>query len=158
MTFLCFDIYEDLAEGASFSHVFKESLIILLGLIGILILWKKYFFIKRQKFSLKTDLDKVNNDLISYKEQTKSLTLKIGEKIDQQLKQWNLTNSEQDVALLLLKGLAVKDIAELRNSSEKTVRHHCAAIYQKAKLANRNELFSFFLDDIFIHHESILES
>jgi len=154
MAFLFFDIYEDLNEGASFSHVIKESTIILLGLIGLLILWKKYFFIKRQKSSLRIDLEKAKQDLSTYKEQTKSLTLKISEKIDQQLEEWRLTNSEKDVALLLLKGLSAKEIAVLRESSEKTVRHHCAAIYQKANLANRNELFSFFLDDIFIHHES----
>ncbi|NUM89281.1 MAG: response regulator transcription factor, partial [Bdellovibrionales bacterium] len=70
--------------------------------------------------------------------------------IDQQLKRWGLTEAEKDVAFLLLKGLSFKEIAEARNTSEKTARAQSAAIYAKAGLAGRSELAAFFLEDLLV--------
>ncbi len=71
------------------------------------------------------------------------------EAINQQFKIWGLTDSEADVALLLVKGLSMKEIAAARGTSEATVRQQSSAIYQKSNLDNRNQLTSYFLEDLF---------
>jgi DNA-binding CsgD family transcriptional regulator len=69
--------------------------------------------------------------------------------IREQFEAWRLTASESDIALLMLKGLSHKEIGQLRNSSEATVRQQATAIYGKSGLASRAELAAFFLEDIF---------
>ena len=61
-----------------------------------------------------------------------------------------MTVAEQDVALLLLKGLSVKEIAVIRKTAEKTVRHQAAAIYSKAGVEGRSDLSAFFLEDLLL--------
>jgi len=54
------------------------------------------------------------------------------------------------VALFLIKGISLKEVAELRGTSEKTVRHQASTIYAKAALNNRAELSAFFLEDLLL--------
>lgn len=68
--------------------------------------------------------------------------------IDRQFERWQLTPAEQEVALLLLKGLSTKEIATLRDTSDRTVRQQARAVYQKGGLAGRAELAAFFLEDL----------
>ncbi|EQC46578.1 LuxR C-terminal-related transcriptional regulator [Bacteriovorax sp. Seq25_V] len=147
---LFLDIYEDFSEGAPLSHVTKEAAIMLLGLVGIFMLWKSYFSIKLQNESQKHDIVKLKNDLQSYKLRTQDLSEGLSGMINQQLIDWNLTESEKDIALLLLKGLSLREIAEIRNSSEKTIKQHASNLYAKANLNGRAELSAFFLEDLLI--------
>ena len=70
--------------------------------------------------------------------------------IDTQLARWSLSSSEKEVALLILKGLSLKEIAALRNTAEKTVRAQSVSIYSKSGLAGRSELAAFFLEDLLV--------
>ena len=70
--------------------------------------------------------------------------------IQDQFGGWKLTPAEKDVGLLLLKGLSYKDIAEVRQTSEKTVRQQASVIYQKSLLPGCVELSAYFLDDFLI--------
>jgi DNA-binding NarL/FixJ family response regulator len=70
--------------------------------------------------------------------------------IDEQLSKWGLTAAEKEVAFLLLKGLSSKEIATVRNTTEKTVRVQSTAIYLKSGLASRSELSAFFLEDLLV--------
>ena len=65
-----------------------------------------------------------------------------------QLSSWKLTVAEKEVAFLLLKGMSLKEIAEIRKTAEKTARAHSMAIYAKAGLSGRSELSAFFLEDL----------
>jgi DNA-binding NarL/FixJ family response regulator len=56
------------------------------------------------------------------------------------------------VALLLLKGLSFKEIAQVRNASERTVRQQALAVYAKSGLGGRAELAAFFLEDLLVSH------
>lgn len=69
--------------------------------------------------------------------------------VNNQFTRWGLTESEQDVAILLVQGLSMKEIAESRASRETTVRQQAAAVYRKANLNGRKELTAFFLEDLF---------
>jgi DNA-binding CsgD family transcriptional regulator len=68
--------------------------------------------------------------------------------IRQQFATWELTPGESDVAILMLKGLSHKEIAQIRNSSAATVRQQAASVYGKCGLANRAELAAYFLEDL----------
>jgi len=62
---------------------------------------------------------------------------------------WKLTPSERKVAFMLLIGLSIKEIAGIRNTSEKPTRTQCARIYEKSYLSERSELSAVFLEDLF---------
>lgn len=74
----------------------------------------------------------------------------LGAAIDRQFDTWGLTPAERDVALLQLKGLRHKEIAELRQTSERTVRQQALLIYRKAGLTGRTDLAAFFLKDLLL--------
>ncbi|CUH52954.1 helix-turn-helix transcriptional regulator [Shimia marina] len=61
---------------------------------------------------------------------------------------WQLTPAERDVALFSIKGLSIQEIAQLRQTSEGTVKAQCNAIYRKAGVSGRAQLMSLFLDDL----------
>ena len=52
------------------------------------------------------------------------------------------------MALLLLKGLSIKEIAQVRGVSERTVHEQARAVYSKAGLTGRTALSAFFLEDL----------
>ena len=70
--------------------------------------------------------------------------------IDAQMIAWGLTPAERQVATLLLKGYSHKRIGRETDRSERTVRQHAAAAYQKAGLTSRAELAAFFLEGLMV--------
>ncbi len=68
--------------------------------------------------------------------------------IDTQFTAWRLTPAEREVAVQLLKGLGHKQIAAATGRSERTVRQHAVAVYEKSGLSGRAELAAFFLEGI----------
>ena len=68
--------------------------------------------------------------------------------MQKQFDAWNLTASEQDVVIGMLKGLSFREIAELRETREKTVRQQASGVYRKAGVASRNELAAWFFEDM----------
>jgi DNA-binding CsgD family transcriptional regulator len=62
--------------------------------------------------------------------------------------EWELTAAERDVALFAIKGMNVQEIAQLRATSEGTVKAQTAAIYRKAGVTGRPQLLSLFIDDM----------
>jgi DNA-binding NarL/FixJ family response regulator len=70
------------------------------------------------------------------------------EVIAEYFKQWKLTPSEKEVAMLLFKGFSTQEIADLRNTKIGTVKNQSSSIYQKAEVKNRNELFALFVEEL----------
>ena len=70
------------------------------------------------------------------------------ELIDQQLVVWQLSVSEKDISKLILKGLNMKEIAQIRKTSEATVRQQAMNIYRKANVHSRQEFIAYFLEDL----------
>lgn len=68
--------------------------------------------------------------------------------IESHFDQWKLTASERDIAFLLVKGLSIAEIAQVRGSAEGTVKAHLNAIYRKAKARNRAEVMSTIMDTL----------
>jgi len=70
--------------------------------------------------------------------------------MDRRFEVWGLTPAEREVALQVLKGLSHKEIAAATGRSERTVRQHAAAAYQKAGLDGRAALAAFFLEGLML--------
>lgn len=142
------DLLTDSREGAVWWHLLAEGFMGLMALIGIFTLLRGTF---RTSRDLKEEQAKNQILLIEsakWKEQSKKYVEGLSQSIDTQLTHWNLTSSEREIAFLLLKGFSLKEIANLRNTSEKTVRAQSVSIYQKSGLAGRSELSAFFLEDL----------
>jgi DNA-binding CsgD family transcriptional regulator len=74
----------------------------------------------------------------------------LGRALDQQFDRWGPSPAEREVDLLLLKGFSTRDIADLRSTSERTVRQQAQVVYRKAGLSGRAELSAFFLEDLLL--------
>lgn len=68
--------------------------------------------------------------------------------MEKQFSEWQLSPSESEVAMLLIKGLSMKEISELRAVKEKTVRQQATSIYAKSGYAGRHELAAHFIEDL----------
>jgi len=62
--------------------------------------------------------------------------------------EWQLTSSESEIAMLLIKGFSAQEIADMRNTRSGTVKSQSSAIYQKAGVRGRNELVAYFVEDL----------
>lgn len=62
--------------------------------------------------------------------------------------EWDLTPAERDVALFSIKGLSTQEIAQMRQTSEGTVKAQTNAIYRKAGVSGRPQLLSLFIEDL----------
>lgn len=72
------------------------------------------------------------------------------ELIEARFQEWGLTPSEAEVALFMLKGLDIADIAQARGSAEGTVRAQMTKVYAKAKVSGRGQLTSLFIEDLMV--------
>lgn len=70
------------------------------------------------------------------------------EVLEERFNEWGLTPAERDVALFAIKGMSTQEIAELRQTSEGTVKAQTNAIYRKAGVSGRPQLLSLFIDEL----------
>ena len=70
------------------------------------------------------------------------------EVLEERFNDWGLTPAERDVALFAIKGLSIQEIADVRDTSEGTVKAQTNAIYRKAGVSGRPQLLSLFIDEL----------
>ena len=80
----------------------------------------------------------------------------MGRAIADQFRVWGLTEAEMDVAGLMLKGAALKEIARARETSEATIRQQAQGVYRKSGLSGRAELSAYFLESLFETAEDLV--
>lgn len=61
--------------------------------------------------------------------------------------QWTLTPAERDVAMLILKGQSVQQIAALRNTAPGTIKAQSSAIFRKTGVTSKTELVCLVMDE-----------
>lgn len=148
------DLIGDSKTGMSNIHLIVEASIVLVSFVffarTIHILYQKNSKTIRELKATQTEAIALREDNQKYREESKRLLEGMGVLIDKQFANWNLSNSEKDVALLLLKGLSHKEIANIRDTSEKTVRQQAGQVYEKAGLEGRAQLSAFFLEDLLL--------
>ena len=133
--FFAYDIVADLtADEEALSHLIIEGMVFV-ALITILL----------REFH---HLDLLRLKLSEEKGRTARLTGELLDVMRKQFSQWELSPSESEVALLLIKGLSMKEIADARQVKEKTVRQQATSIYAKSGYAGRHELVAHFIEDL----------
>lgn len=142
------DLITDAKEGLKWWHMLIEGTIATSALIGILLLLRGSFTLKRSLVEEKKLSTQLQADADAWRIKSKKYIDGLSETIDSQLVNWKLTQSEKEIAFLLLKGLSLKEIADIRKTTEKTSRAQSISIYSKAGLAGRSELAAFFLEDL----------
>lgn len=145
-----FDIFKDSREGVVGWHILVEGGVALLALIGVYYLLHGTFVLRHRLNKEIQDFSKFRDEAEAWRAESKKYVEGLSRAIDLQLNKWNLTSAEKEVAFLLLKGLSLKEIAEIRKTTEKTARVQSMAIYAKAGLAGRSELSAFFLEDLLV--------
>lgn len=61
-------------------------------------------------------------------------------------REWQLTEAEGEIAMLLIKGFSIAEISTIREKSEGTVKNQCSAVYRKAGVSSKQQLVSSVLD------------
>ncbi len=144
------DIAFDVRSGVRQEHLGIDVLIAVLGLGGTLALAARLVSAQRRANALQGRLRVAEGEAERFREESRAYLRGLAVAIDRQLERWALSPAEREVVLLLLKGLSHREIASLRASSERTVRHQARAVYRKAGLAGRVELAAFFLEDLLV--------
>jgi len=127
-----------------------ELLIFVSALAGIAFHWRQLAAARRQSERLGEELAEARAEARRWSREAEDVLRGLGAAIDRQFDRWGLTPAEREVALLQLKGLRHRTIAELRKTSERTVRQQAFAVYRKAGLNGRSDLAAFFLEDLLL--------
>ncbi|GAA5137446.1 helix-turn-helix transcriptional regulator [Thalassotalea piscium] len=145
-----FDVLTDISLGVPAWHIFSESLIVIVSGIGAIFLIKDIYAKSSNVAKLKNELMISDDKLKNISTEMINARTQYAEVIHSQFERWGLTKSEQEVAMLLLKGLSFKEISGLRNTKEKTVRQQASLIYSKASVQGRHEFAAWFLEDFMV--------
>jgi DNA-binding CsgD family transcriptional regulator len=149
------DLATDVRAGATGLHVLLEAAVIGIGSVAAVVtalrvrtLAQEARELRGQASELAAHLAASRQEADRWRAEAADLIAGLSSAIDQQFTRWDLTPAEREVALLLLKGLSHKEVAEVRDVNETTVRQQARAIYRKAGLTGRNDLAAFFLEDL----------
>lgn len=145
-----FDIFVDRHEGMVGWHIVLEVMTGVGVLIGIFYVLKGSVELRRSLNQERQKSNELKVDAESWRAQSKKYLDGLSNAIDQQLSDWSLTPAEKEVAFLILKGLSLREIASIRDTTEKTTRVQSMAIYAKSGLSGRSELSAFFLKDLLV--------
>ncbi|HSN30378.1 MAG TPA: LuxR C-terminal-related transcriptional regulator [Kofleriaceae bacterium] len=145
---LLVDLVGELAAGTTAFHAIVEGSAIVTGATTVGAIVRQMRELGREARVLRARLASSSAEAERWAREAQNLIAGLAGAIDDQLERWHLTAAEKEIALLLLKGLEHKQIAELRGVSETTVRQQARSLYRKAGLAGRHELAAFFLEDL----------
>lgn len=143
------DVIYDYREGASITHIIMELSIAIVSFALITALTVGIWRQSRSNTRLKAELASVSEA----NEQTLPPALasarhELALVLKKQFEDWQLTQTERKVAMLLLKGLSFKEIAAVRDTMEKTVRQQASTIYKKANVSGRHAFSAWFIEDL----------
>jgi DNA-binding NarL/FixJ family response regulator len=144
------DLWLDRPHAPGILHLSFELAVLALSLGGVAFLWTGWMRTRRS-LSLSVEAARqLAQERDAWRRRAEKLLRGLGEEIDAQLRRWQLSPAEREVALLLLKGYGHKEIAAQLSRSERTIRQHAVAVYRKSNLSGRAELSAFFLEDLLL--------
>lgn len=149
------DMWSDRATGASAFHLAAEALVLLLSAAGAVGLVWHVRTLRREAVILGDRLRAARADAERWRSEAQEVLRGLGAAMAAQFEAWSLSPAEQEVALLLVKGLSLKEAAQVRGTSERTVRQQALAVYRKAGVSGRAELSAFFLEDLLLPFRSV---
>jgi DNA-binding NarL/FixJ family response regulator len=133
--FFAYDIVVDLLDGdESMLHMIIESLVfIAISLVLFAELWR---------------VNRLQQEVQQERGKTARLSGELLAVMRGEFANWGLSSSESEVALLLIKGLSMKEISQARDVKEKTIRQQATSVYAKSGCAGRHELVARFIEDL----------
>lgn len=143
------DMFEDTGQRQSVARLIAD-----LSYLGVMVALLAYLWrsvpstTRKQNLVLTREVVEKHRDLERWRQRATGLIAGLREMMDQQFDDWKLSAAERQVAVLLIKGLSLKEIAVIRTTSERTVRQQAGAVYAKSGLGGRAELSAFFLEDL----------
>ena len=142
----------DLSLGEILLEMIQPTLIVIIA-VGMVRLTDQVRQQYEKQQLLIRDLESARVEGMQWRNEMRELIQGLSAGISRQFQQWGLTAAESEVGLLILKGLSYKEIAVMRDVSEKTVRQQAHAIFRKGRLSGRAALSAFFLEDLLIPAE-----
>lgn len=149
-TLVAVDLGSDLDEGVTLVHTLVEGGAVLLAAMG---LWSVVLDIRAERARLADELttlrargEDLRAEAARWRAEAEGAARGFAEAVEREFERWSLTEAEREIALLLLKGMSLKEIAEARGTAERTVRQQATSVYAKSGLGGRSELASYFLD------------
>ena len=147
------DLYLDALATWWSPHVLYELALILAAAVTFVFLWRRWRRSRQALAATRLRLAEHAAERDAWRASAEAALAGLGHAIDERFSAWGLTPAERDVALLVLKGRSHKQIAFATGRSERTVRQHAVAVYQKSRLNGRAELAAFFLEDLMLPRE-----
>lgn len=142
------DLVLDAPDDWRSFHVLYEVAMLMAALGLVAWLWRGWWRAEVSAGALRRTLAERQAERDAWRRRAERALEGLGQAVDEQFGAWQLTPAEREVALFLLKGRGHKQIAAATGRSERTVRQHAVAVYQKSGLQGRAELAAFFLEDL----------
>ncbi len=143
-----FDLITDRAQGAALWHILTELFIAIIALVSAIWLFIRALSFKRQLKNARHEIEIQKDEAALWRAKAKTHIDGLSQEISRQMLEWGLSPSEKEIAFLLIKGLSMREIAEIRQTNEKTARAQASVIYQKSRLNGRADLAAYFLEDL----------
>lgn len=158
LVFAIVDISTDILDNETFAHIFLDLVLSVFALSMIGYLTHKFGQVRvalsKQLMQTSIEKDEAAKQALVWQAKAQQLKQGLSDEIETKMQDWSLSQAEREVGLLLLKGLSLKEIADIRQTSERTVRHQSLSVYAKANVAGRAELSAYFLED-FLDRSSV---
>ena len=133
--FFAYDIVADLLDDSeSLFHIVVESIV--------------FIAISAVLFAELRRVGRLKQEVREERDKTARLSGELLTAMRRQFSEWGLSPSENEVALLLIKGLSMKEISQAREVKEKTIRQQATSVYAKSGCAGRHELVARFIEDL----------
>ncbi|MEO0548042.1 MAG: LuxR C-terminal-related transcriptional regulator [Pseudomonadota bacterium] len=145
-----FEIASEFAAGETLSEMADDLVRFGLSATVLSVFACEYWAQQRALGELRIQLDEFKGGLSRLDPRTNEIANQYRAVMQRQFDAWRLTESEQDVVILMLKGLSFREIATLRETREKTVRQQASTVYRKADVSSRNELAAWFFEDLLV--------
>ncbi|WP_411821569.1 helix-turn-helix transcriptional regulator [Leptospira sp. 'Mane'] len=118
-----------------------ETLIAVSSFLTIFILYREL----KQEAGENNQAKVVIHDLKRTNRILKGPEMNFWKEANQQMNEWRLTETEKEIAILILRGFSHQQIAGVRQKSLRTVENQTASIYEKSSMRGKLEFISFFL-------------
>jgi len=142
------DVVLDAPDTIFSFHILVELVLIVSSLAAAAFLFRRVRMSRQQLDETRQALGRENAEARAWRRRAEHFIRGLADEMDAQFDAWQLTLTEREIALFLIKGFSTRDIAYLTGRSERTVRQHAIAIYAKSELGGRAELAAFFLEDL----------
>jgi DNA-binding CsgD family transcriptional regulator len=125
-----------------------EKTLLVIGAGGVFVLIRRTQRQHREQMALIEELGIAHASGMDWRNRAQDYRAGLGAEIAGQFRNWGLTDAEQEIGWMLLKGLSHKEIAALRGTSESTVRQQARGLYGKSGLPGKTAFSAYFLEDL----------